>query len=370
MDDVPSGVDVIRTRSWDPYRVYARLQGKPKEAVVGVGFVRDDPKSLFQLFARWLRGNVFLPDARLGWVPFATQAALRLLWTMPFDALLTSGPPHSTHIVGQRIQRKFGLPWVVDMRDPWSDFQYSEETKQSSLARAIQARMERRVLTSADVVVSVSDYVGELLKGRGDIKRYKTIFNGFDLADIPASKQTAQPDGPFVIAHVGTFNQARHAPGLVDALVQLPQSVEIHFVGNVHEMVRDAFKAAGREAVTKPYMPHRDAVEYMQRADMLLVSVDRGPRNKGIVTGKAFEYVSLGKPVLGIGPVDGDLAGILAHTEAGQMFDYEDAAGIRDYVSHYLTRRGTPKAVNWRALQSYDRRELTRQLALLLDSLA
>ena len=370
LEDVAEDIEVIRTKSWDPYQLYARLQGKSKEAVVGVGFVRDSSRSLFQAFARWLRGNVFLPDARRGWVRYAAEAALEAMKRQPFDALLTSGPPHSTHLVAHRIQQRISVPWVVDMRDPWSDFQYSAETRQSSVARAIQARMEERVLSQADVVIGVSEYVGELLKGRGRIKRYQTIFNGFDPADIAIRTRAAASDGPFIIAHVGTFNWARHSPGLVAALAGPAEAAEMHFVGHVHERVVKAFQAAGCKVVIVPYMPHQDAVAYMQRADMLLVSVDLGPKNKGIVTGKAFEYVSLGRPVLGVGPVDGDLAQILTHTEAGRMFDYEDAAGIGAYIRHYMDCKGQPFVVNQRAVKSYERRELTRSLGNILDSLA
>ncbi|MDE2731004.1 MAG: glycosyltransferase family 4 protein [Bacteroidota bacterium] len=370
LDDVPEDIEVIRTRSWDPYQLYARLQGKSKEAVVGVGFVRDSSRSVFQAIARWLRGNVFLPDARRGWVRYAAKAALEAMSKQSFDALLTSGPPHSTHLVAHWIQRKAKVPWVVDMRDPWSDIQYSMEMHQSSAARAIQARMERRVLSSADVVIGVSDYVGELLKVRGRIKRYQTIFNGFDPADIESSPQAGPSDGPFIVAHVGTFNWARHAPGLVAALAGLAGSAELHFVGHVHERVVKAFRTAGCTVVIVPYMPHQDAVAYMQHADMLLVYVDHGPRNRGIVTGKVFEYVSLGRPVLGVGPVDGDLTQILAHTNTGRVFDYEDAAGIDAYIRRYMDCRGQPLMVNQRAIQSYERRELTRSLANILDSLA
>ena len=287
-----------------------------------------------------------------------------------YDALITSGPPHSTHLDRKPHQtHRVEIPWLVDMRDPWSDFQYNKETYQSRFARSIQARMEHKVLSQADVVISVSDYVGELLKGRGRIRRYHTILNGFDAADIPAETPAQQPDGPFVIAHVGTFNWARHSPGLVRALARLSGSAEIHFAGHVHERVVDAFKKAGVIVRLVPYMPHHDAVAYMQRADMLMVCVDQGPRNRGIVTGKAFEYISVNKPVLGIGPVDGDLAKILTHTEAGSMFDYEDAEGIFGYVGHYMDLRGQPFMVNEDALQSYERRELTGSLACILNSL-
>ena len=369
MNDVPSTIEVIRTRSWDPYQLYAWMQGKPKEAVVGVGFVRDESKSPLQAMARWLRGNVFLPDARRGWVRYAAKAALCALRRQPFDAILTSGPPHSTHLIAQRVRRRVSVPWVADMRDPWSDFLYSEETNPSFIAKAIQARMERSVLSSADVVISVSDYVGKLLGRRGQIKRYETIFNGFDPMDIPAVASAASPDGPFVIAYVGTFNMARHAQGLVKALAQLSPAVELHFVGHVHQRVLQEYNAAGCTIVNKPYVPHQKAVEYMQRADMLLVSVDQGPHNQGIVTGKALEYIAIGKPVLAVGPVDGDLARILAETEAGRMLDYDDADGIAAYVRHHVSRRGQPTVVNKEKLQSYNRRELTRRLGLVLDSL-
>ena len=367
--EVPSEVQIIRTRSWDPYSLYARLHGKSKESVVGVGFVRDEADSGIQILARWLRGNVFLPDARRGWVRYAAKAAIDALDRAAYDAVLTSGPPHSTHLVGLRLQRAHALPWVVDMRDPWTEISYAHDMYQSKLAEALQARMERRVLSRADVVVSVSDHVGSLLKRRGAIRQYHTIMNGFDPADIPASPPVTGSEEPFVIAHVGTFNWPKHAPGLVAALTHLTPQAQIHFVGHVQARVLRAFKDVGISPKVVPYLTHSEAVAYMQGADLLLVSIDNVPDNQGIVTGKAFEYVSLGRPVLGIGPVEGDLATILTRTGAGRMFDYDDAQGIGAHIREKMRCRGEPVSVNREALRSYERRELTRDLANILNGL-
>ncbi len=369
--EVPPEVNVIRTRSWDPYGLYAHLQRQKKQNVVDVGFVKEQSGSRLQALARWVRGNIFLPDARVGWVPYATRAARSLFRSQAFDAVITSGPPHSAHLIGQRIHKRTATPWIIDMRDPWVEFCYNVEMKQSRLARAIQTRMERRVLECASAVVSVSDFVGQRLKHRARIRHYETIYNGFDPADYPRVLPQTESNRPFIIAHVGSFTRSQHVPSLLQALQQLESTtpVEMHFVGHIHEEALRAYRETGLEVVIKSYMPHSEAVAYMQKADLLLVALGRWSGAKGIVTGKVFEYLSASKPILGIGPVDGDLANILSQTRGGRVFDYGDAKGMAGYIKDRINRRTESFEADETALKMYNRRELTHSLAQLLTSI-
>ena len=371
LQEIPSEVAVVRTRAWDPYGLYARLQGSEKDKVVEVGFVKERSGSRLQAIARWIRGNVFLPDARIGWTPFAKRAARKTMRAESFDAIITSGPPHSAHLVGYQMQSHSKLPWIVDMRDPWAQFYYNREMKQSLLARKVQARMERRVLERASAVVSVSDAVGQSLQRRARIRRYQTIHNGFDPVDFSMEWPRRDAQGPFTIAHVGTFTLTRHAPGLVRAIEQLQASIpiEIHFVGHVHEAVIAAYQEARLSVVSHPYLPRSEAVACMRSADLLLVALERSPGAKGIVTGKVFEYLAVRKPILGIGPPDGDMADILNRTQGGRVFHYDDVSGISTYIADRIARRRQPFNVNEAELKAYERSELTGALAGLLNSL-
>jgi glycosyltransferase involved in cell wall biosynthesis len=381
--EIPPSVRVVRTRSWDPYAVYARVQGKEKGEAVGVGFVKEGrAESASQRLARWVRANVFVPDARVGWVPFARRAARRLAREEAFDLVFTSGPPHSTHLVGRFLKRRLGVPWVVDMRDPWTDISYYKDLPHTAPVRRFDAALERAVLASADAVISVSDGVGRGLRTKAAIRRYETIPNGYDPADIPEVAAPPRRDNRFVIAHVGTLSGQQHAPGLVRALARLAEAdpawgerLDVRFVGHVDAAILAAFREAGLgEAVTQiPYVPHAEAIRHMRAADLLMVSVQRVVHNEGVTPAKMFEYLSLGIPVLGLAPPDGDLARILRETGGGRTFDHEDTDGIAAFIvrpAARVARGDPPPPPDPVALEAYDRRALTGRLAGLFDSLA
>jgi glycosyltransferase involved in cell wall biosynthesis len=343
-DEIPASVEVVRTRSWDPYAVYARLQGKAKEETVGVGFVKEgDAMSGRQRLARWVRANVFLPDARVGWIPFARRAARRLFKQAPYDVVFTSGPPHSTHLAGRSLRRRFDAPWVVDMRDPWTDISYYRDLPHTALARRLDAALERSVLSTADAVISVSDGVGKLLQAKAPLRRYETVPNGYDPADVRTVEATpSRRADRFVLAHVGTLSGQQHAPGLVQALARHAEAdsawrtrLEIRFVGHVDDAILAAYREAGLgDALTVvPYVPHAEAIRHMREADVLMVAVQRVEHNEGVTPAKMFEYLSVGTPVLGLAPPDGDLARILRATGGGDTFAHEDTDGLAAFIA-------------------------------------
>ena len=372
---LPDTVDVVRTRAWDPFAVYAALMGRPKEDVVGVSFVKDGDKSGKQELARWIRGNIFLPDARLGWVPFARRTARKLVQAQSFAVVMTSGPPHSSHLVGSYLKKRCGIPWIADLRDPWLDYVHNMRFHQSSLARYINATLERRVLASADAVLSVSNADGRRLCARVALRRYETLPNGYDAHDLPSSSQPPSNRGPFVIAHVGTYARETHSDAFARVLGQLDPNIELRLVGHVHEGVVQSFRQVGidQSMVHIPHVPHRVAMAHMAQAHMLLITVQRNGLNDGIITGKVFEYLATGRPILGIGPTGGDLQRLLRETRSGKMFGHDDAEGMLAFIQRGMQRRREgipPQKPDPKALQAYDRRELTRQLAGIMDTIA
>ena len=380
-EEIPPTVRVVRTRSWDPYAVYARVQGKAKDEMVGVGFVKEgEAVSTRQRLGRWVRANVFLPDARVGWVPFARPAARRLFKEEAFDVICTSGPPHSTHLVGRLLRRRFDTRWVVDMRDPWTDISYYGDLPHTAPARRVDARLERSVLSTADAVISVSDGVGRLLKARAALQHYETLPNGYDPADIPTVDASSSRRGDrFVVAHVGTLSGQQHAPGLVQALARHAEAdpawrarLEIRFVGHVDGTILAAYRDAGLgDALTLvPYVPHAEAIGHMREADLLMVAVQHVENNEGVTPAKVFEYLSIGTPTLALAPPEGDLARILHATGGGDTFDHEDADGIAAFIAEHAARiaRGDPPPrPDTTALHAYDRKVLTERLAALFD---
>ena len=374
LDEVPDTLQVAHTRAWDPYALYAGLLGQKKQETVGVGFLGEAEQNRRQKLARWVRANVFLPDARVGWVPFALRQAKALLNTEAYGAILTTGPPHSSHLIGRALARKYRLPWLVDLRDPWTDIDYYDELPMARLARRQDAALERSVLAEASAVTVVSTAMQQRLATRIQ-SSCEVILNGFDPADFEG--KTAVQTDHFVLAYIGNLNEARNPVALwkalhaLDAVQSMPR-LRVRLVGNVDPVVIKAAQDEGLEALIErhPYVPHPEAVAEMQGSALLLLLINRVPGAEGIMTGKLYEYLASGRPVLGIGPPQGDAAQVLKATAAGQMFDYEATEAIAASVQqHYAAwEAGTPASgAKEAALAPYSRLEQTRMLAALLD---
>lgn len=371
LEEVPSGVEVIRTRAWDPFSVYGRIQGKRRDEVIEVGYVEG--KQRLKNVARWLRGNIFLPDARVGWVPFGSRAARKLVQEQKFDAVISTGPPHSSHLIGMAAHKASGLPWVVDMRDPWVEVYYGHQMYEGTIAKRIQTHLERKVLSTASAVISVSRHLGVGFKHRVHMRHYETIPNGYDPADIPQGTSPVRERDAFVIAYVGTYNLLTHSEGFVAALQQLRPNIpiEVHLVGKVDSEALEAYRAKGISVKGVPYLSHGEAIAYMQSVDVLLLALPHvsGDSAAGIVSGKVFEYISARRPILALGPAEGDLADLLNQTQSGNIFDHDDREGILGFLNDHLEFRGKPWKINDAALAGYERPRLASRLARLLDRL-
>jgi glycosyltransferase involved in cell wall biosynthesis len=369
VEEIPPEVPVVRTQAWDPYATYARMMGRSKAEAVSVGFAGSPHQSWKERLARWIRANLFLPDARVGWVPFAVRAVPRLLQQYSVEVVVTTGPPHSAHCIGYWVQQRYRLPWIADLRDLWTGIDYYDLLPMTGLARRLDAWMEQKVLRAAKARIVVTPVMQQALAARG--LSAILIPNGYDPADF-AGLQPQAPDR-FWITYVGSMNSTRNPEALWQALRQLPEltALRVRLIGTIDSTVRQAIVRHRLEDKVEllPFVPHRQALQYLLESALLLLVVNRVSGNEGITTSKLYEYIGAGRPVLGIGPVQGDAAAVLEETQAGRMFDYEDVAGLCAYLrQHYAAwaagkpLSGAPPALAYR----YSRPYLTGELARLL----
>ncbi len=375
--DIPEGTRVERTGSWDPYAWYARLLGRKKQDVISVGFIGEHGAVSRRRFARWIRANLFLPDARVGWVPFAAARARRLM-RQKYDAVLTTGPPHSTHFAGLALQRTHGMPWLTDFRDPWTGIYFHSDLPMTAPARALDAFLERWVLRNTDGFVVENVSAQRRFAQRGYAS--EVIENGFDPADFEesASSRTVSGDA-FVVAHVGNMNRIQNPAALWKALSDPATASECpdlqcRFTGNVDASVLASASATcpGVRLDTLPYVPHRTAIDRIREAALLLLCINRAEGAENVPC-KLYEYLASGRPVLALGPVDGDAARILQETGGGRMFDFDDVDGVRAFLhAHYEAwRAGSPmQGAPPDRIARYSRREQARRLAALLSGLS
>jgi glycosyltransferase involved in cell wall biosynthesis len=377
MEEIPPGLPVERTGAWDPYALYAQLLGQKKEEAVGVAFIGGEEESWKQKLGKWVRANLFLPDARVGWVPFAVRRGMELLDREPFDVILTSGPPQSVHLTGRALARRSGLPWCADFRDPWTDISYYQELPLTPGARRIDASLERSVLSEADRVIAVSPSLRRMLASKTQTP-ISVIMNGFDETDFRGTEVRQQEK--FVIAHVGNLAASQNPDALWKALRQMREQglipdLRLLMVGNVDAAVRKEIAEYELEEILDfvPYVPHDEAVAYMRGASLLLLCINRVPDAECIMTGKLFEYLASGRPVLGIGPPEGDAAAVLDETGAGSMYRHGEAESVGAYVlRHYEAwKSGQPlPGANHEVAAPFSRRGQAEQLASLLSEVA
>lgn len=366
-DEVPIDIEVHRTKAVNYFSLYNKDSAKIPHA----GFSSGKDDSLKGIFSRFIRGNFFIPDPRRGWNNYAYRKACRLIREENISHIITTSPPHSTQLIGLRLKRRFpSIRWVADLRDPWTDIYYYDLFRPSLPARMIDRAMEKKVLTKADTLITVGPSLAALLGSKADDieERIHLLPNGFDEEDF----ENMVPADPaiFTITYVGTLSQAYPLTAFTEAVKSLNEKgvrVKTRFVGSIPEIVREqipAYTEDNPEFI--PYCDHPEAIRHMISASMLLLVIPDHLSRRSILTGKIFEYMAAGKPILFIGPTDGDAAHILRKCGYDGIFGYDEADNIRDYI-----KRFTEGAVinNTNHHLEYSRRALTAKLGEILDLL-
>lgn len=266
------------------------------------------------------------------------------------------------------------IPWLADFRDPWTQSDYYQDLPVTRIALAADRRLEQRVLSKANRVVVRSPTMKRML--RSQVARdYELVMNGFDPADFDESTY-ARGDG-IVIRHLGNMPAARNPDALWRALRRLEDirgDVRVELVGSVDPVIVQAAEqqGVGAHVTVGPYVDHAEAIRLMKSADILLLVVNNVKGAEGIMTGKLFEYMAAGRPVLGIGPVDGDAAEAIGRVSAGEMFDYDDAAGVSRFLAEYVDAVRSGKIVtgaSWEASQAYSRVSQCKDLSEILTQM-
>ncbi len=379
--DIPKETEVLRRKIIEPYSLYRLFTGRQKGAIkpgfisgAGSGAKRVPFKERLSLF---LRSNIFIPDPKALWIMPSVNYLRRYLNENPVDVIVSSGPPHSMHLIAKRLALKTGTPWVADFRDPWTKMYNFKYMGYSRLVKAIHSSLERGVLSSADAVVTVSATIGRELKESG-AKILYVITNGYDPQDFPDSNRVKGEK--FTLTYTGLFVKSQNPEVLWEYLGKrikessiFAKDLCIQLIGNTDETVLQDIKANGLEnnLVIMGYMPHDQVVKMQREASVLLLSGGNEPESRGILTGKFFEYLAAGRPILGFGPKGGDMDLALEECKAGKMFSFDDKDGVAGWIErqykHYTCEETLNSETNVAAIEKYSRINLTKEFANVLD---
>lgn len=368
LQEVSPALSVHKTKTFEPYNLYRKLSNK-KEIPYG-GFSNQKKITFFEKLSRFIRGNLFVPDPRRGWNKYALKKALELIHEQQIEVVITSGPPHSTHLIGKKIKDKTNIRWIADFRDPWTDIYYYKELYHLGLATLLDRHLEKIVLSNADKIITVSEEVGKLLlaKAAGSKEKMVIIPNGYDETDF--DQVGSVKNDAFTITYTGTISMSYRIDQFIEAIFLLPetikQQIKIRFVGNVPEEIINLFDQKNLYSMIEVlgYIPHEEAISQMKGAELLLMAIPDSPDNKGIVTGKFFEYLAAKKPIMAIGPLGGEVDIILQKSKAGKLFDYEETEQMRLFIIKLFEQN--KNGIVWNettGTEKYTRRNLTKELS-------
>lgn len=344
LHDIPEQISISRTKARNPLKLYARIFPKHKQTV---GFADEGKKSWASTLIRFIRGNFFIPDPRKGWNSFAWREVRRIHNRTPFDCVITSTPPHSTNLLGIKIKKKLNIPWIADLRDPWTDIYYYPQLLRTKLALLLDRKYERKTLMKTDAIVTVSHSIKQTLinKVHGiDPRKFHVIYNGYDPEDFLAIKPLDEKETGYTIAYAGVMAPNYGLQTLIKAWQMAFDSgnpgINLKLIGHASENVLDQLKKTigEKNLILTGYLSHNEALRHMASADALLLMIPQTADNKGILTGKLFEYLACQKPIIGIGPEDGEAAAIIREQNAGEMVGYEGYRRLSALFKQYTSK--------------------------------
>lgn len=323
----------------------------------------------------FIRGNFFTPDAKVLWVKPSVEFLTDYLTENPVDVIISTGPPHSMHLIAQQLKESFDIPWMADFRDPWTDLYYNKEFFQLGFAKRKNKRLEEKVLKSADVVVTVGNELKKYFERFNS--NVEVIPNGFD--DEVEHDEKIELSQKFSLSYIGLLpksslptNLLMAIQCLIDENSDFKNDIELNFIGDIHESVSALIHELQLSNYTNffGYVPHKEAIKYQKSAQVLLVLIPNVDGNKGIITGKVFEYMAANRPIFALGPINGDLQSILTNSNAGTIVDYDDYAKIKSVIIDLYTKFKTQKlAIRSKGIEKYHRRNLTKQLAAIIKQI-
>lgn len=384
--EIPPEAEIVKTHIFEPYGIYRKLMGKGSstdlKALTSAGSdgnevnpVNGGKKSWKQKLSLYIRGNFFIPDPRIMWVRPSVKFLKSYLKKHPVDAIVSTGPPQSMHLIGLELSKATGLPWLADFRDPWTKIFYFKHLELTPRSEAKHQALEKKVVDGATRVIAVSPMVKKDFEAITSTP-VELITNGFDEEDF---NDPFEADEYFNITHTGLFASDGDPEILWKVLAAKCQEdkefrklLRIRLVGKTDQEIVNSIEAAGLgpNLVNLGYQSHEVAVREQRNASVLILPLRKEPEYEAVLPGKLFEYLASRRPILGIGQTDGAMAQVVRNTGSGIVYDWNEEQKIRRWVdfsweefkNHELLDNATD-------ISMYSRRRLTKRLASLLEEI-
>jgi glycosyltransferase involved in cell wall biosynthesis len=347
----------------------ASFLSKNKTKKLGAGIITQKKKQSFvEKIMLWIRGNVFIPDARVFWVKPSVKYLKKYIQENNIETIITSGPPHSLHLIGLDLKKQLNVNWIADFRDPWTTIGYHKELKLSKWASAKHKALEKEVMTTCDSILVTSPTTKTEFE-RITNQPIEVITNGYDVEKI----EKKPLDENFTLAHIGSFLSERNPQILWESLSELideNKAFATHFklklIGAVSKEVIQSISEYKLDGFVQNlgYVSHEEALIHQRSSQVLLLIEIDSDDTKCIIPGKLFEYMVSERPILAIGPENSDFENIIKQTNTGIFYQYNEKnelkSQILSYFNQYLDKNLKVNAVG---LQQFSRKNLTEQIA-------
>ncbi len=372
--DVPPGITVLKQPIVEPYSLYKRFIGQKKDEKINAGFLSESSKNpLLEKISVFVRGNVFIPDARMLWIRPSVKYLKAYLKENPVDVIISTGPPHSMHLIAMKLKAELGLPWLADFRDPWTNIDFYPQLMLTRWADSQHRKLEQQVIKNADALLVISRAMRQEFLELGAANPI-VITNGFDDDDFSGETQLSPK---FTLSHIGSMNKDRNSPLLWKVLddickenADFKRDFVLRLVGKNDVEVSRNLSIVSFTTEFVAYLPHDEVTQFTASSQVLLLPLNNTPNVQGILTGKLFEYLAARRPILCIGPPSGDCAAVISETQSGVVVNFEDSEGMKKAVLDFYDefKSGT-LAVSGKGVEKYSRRNLTKQLVADLDEI-
>lgn len=372
--EIPSNVEVIKHPIKEPYR-FAKFFSKKKTKQMSSGIIPKKDSSAIEKLMLYVRGNFFIPDARVGWVKPSVKYLSDYLENNDVDVVITTGPPHSLHLIGKQLKKELNVKWIADFRDPWTTIHYHKSLRLNKTSEKKHKALEAAVLNTADVVTVTSPTTKKEFEEITN-KPIEVITNGFDITE----EVNYNRDLKFSISHIGSLLSERNPKNLWYILAEIckkntsfKKDLELKFAGAVSDEVKESLSEFNLDENSKflGYVSHSEALKLQNESQVLLLVEINSAETRAIIPGKLFEYLAAKRPIIALGPYKSDIEAIVDETKSGRFFDYSEDKELKNEILRlYKQYKTGDLQVASEGVDRFSRKQLTKQMSALIKDVS
>ncbi|ALJ06583.1 glycosyl transferase family 1 [Pseudalgibacter alginicilyticus] len=371
LNEVSESLVVLKQPIREPYKL-ASIFSKQKAKTISKGIISENKKQSFLEKAMlFIRGNFFIPDARISWVKPSVVYLSKYIQNENIETIITTGPPHSLHLIGMKLKEKCAVKWLADFRDPWTTIGYHKQLKLTKAAQKKHKTLEAAVLNKADQIVVTSNVTKNEFRNITE-RPISVITNGYDYESV----EQVPLDVKFSMAHIGSLLSKRNPEVLWRVLRDLimenedfSNDFQLNLVGAVSEDVLKSIYKNNLKAHlhTVDYVSHAEAIQFQRKSQVLLLIEIDSEDTKCIIPGKLFEYMVSNRPIIAVGPEGSDVETIITETNTGFYFNYNEYKSLKSTILTYYKAFQNQSLQSFPiGLQKYSRKSLTKSLSKLI----